>query len=63
MSQPMVVILEWNQASGLPRVADDTIYDSEREALDEAARMTDAARPRNERYTVHHLDDDPVGGW
>ncbi len=58
------MIFEWNQAGGGPCVAPGTdLYDDEREALDAAAELTAAAAPRRDRYTVHEVDDEPVGGW
>lgn len=57
----MFVIVEWNQASGLPRICDFEVYDTEAAAQAMAADWTSdsALRGRRERYTVHALDDDP----
>ena len=65
MAEPMYgyVILEWSQASARPRIADDELYDTEAEALDQAAVLREEARSigRGERYTVHPLDDEIAG--
>jgi len=60
----MFVVLEWNQASGQPRVAVDDVFYDEQEAVALAADLTrEAARVgRRERYTVHELDELDEGG-
>lgn len=51
------VVIEWNQASHQPRVADDTLY-TEAEALERASDFTAATREtgRRERFTVARIE-------
>ena len=57
------VVVEWNQASGMPNVADETVYGSPEQADERAAEMRDdtALRGRRERYAVAELvvDEEP----
>lgn len=53
------IVLEWNQASGQPRVWGNGVYMTEEEAIEEARRAHADARSRGRResYTVHEIDD------
>ena len=60
----MYVVLEWNQASGMPRVADDEVYDTvgpATEARDDYRKRVKKIG-RREQYTVHSLDDEEEEG-
>ena len=59
----LFVVIEWNQASGEPRVADDEVYSDEAEVRERAAwcAQQTAAVGRRERFTVariEHVEDD-----
>lgn len=51
------VVIEWNQASGQPRLASDDLHDTELDAAEAANELAaEAARiGRGERYTVHEV--------
>lgn len=55
------VILEWNQASGVARVADEDPYDDRDEAVERARELLAASRAntRRESYSVHEVDEIP----
>lgn len=59
---PAYVVLEWNQASGRPRLATDDLFDEVTEAQKVAGEATQDARSRGRResYTVHEVDMDDV---
>ncbi len=64
----MFVVIEWNQASGRPRLADGVLYHLAGEAEEAAQEHLDQRGERRERYTVHSVDSDQVwpkeeGGW
>jgi hypothetical protein len=55
---PMWVVVEWNQASGRPKLADGELYDTWADARDVADNSRDNAKGhgRGERYTVHEVE-------
>jgi hypothetical protein len=56
------VVLEWNQASGTPRIAVDDLFDDAAEARDIADELRKEAgsNDRRERYTFHEVDMEEV---
>ncbi len=51
----MFVIVEWNRASGQPRVAYDTVYFDVDDAKSDAAELVQRTKTR---HTVHQLNDE-----
>ncbi|WDH80181.1 hypothetical protein PTQ19_07055 [Microbacterium esteraromaticum] len=53
------IVVEWNQASGQPRVADGGEMfwtEGEAESVAQAQRESTASVGRRERFTVHEID-------
>ena len=60
MADPIgYVVIEWNQASGRPRLADDVLYDDADQAEEMAGqlRADTAAAGRRERFTIHPITE------
>lgn len=63
VSEPSYVILKWNQAGGMPHLADNEVYDNAVEAAATARMLTREAAPRQDRYTIHPLHSTDQVGW
>lgn len=52
------VVIEYNQASGQPRIVNDDVYDSFGDAMQDAQHQLEETRKvgRRERYAVASLD-------
>lgn len=58
------IVVEWNQASGQPRIVDDGELfwtQGEAESVAREDRELTAAGGRRERFTVHEIDLDVEG--
>lgn len=52
----LFVIVEWNQAGGLPQIADTDVHTRLEDAVADAAWRTEQAAPRRDRYEVARLE-------